>query len=777
MNDSSKSEAAEPIIKTRNHFLPIRLSAVWLLPCIAFLIVIWLVWKAVTEAGVVVEVRFDNGRGINQGKTEVRHNGIAVGKVIKMTMTDDLKAVNVELEIDRRMSPYLTDSSRFWLVQPEVNMAGISGLETLVSGKFIAFQPSDQGPRENKFVALETPPALGEQEDGLSLTLRAEELSSVQTGSPVYYRRLKIGEVSSYNLSANDQFVDVQIFISPRFTHLVKRNTRFWNAGGIDVSGSLTNLKVRTQSIVSMIQGGVSLYTPDWEASFPEAVEGDLFPLYRDYDEAEAGIAIDIHFPLDVAMSQGKTKILYHGMEVGLIKETEFKEDYSGIIAKAVVRPEAVKLMVDGARFWLVKPSIGLQGVTGLETLLGGRYVNMDVSQKAVRKAVSKRSFTGLAGQPPASLSAQGLHLKLRADSLGGVSHGSPVLYRKVPVGSVQSHEITDDGVLINILIKPRYQYLVNGSSRFWNVSGIKVQGGLQGFSIETGTLNSLLSGGIAFDTAVKGTEKIKNNTDFLLHSNASQAHQSGQKISLRFESAEGLQVGTKVKYKGLVVGQVTGLSLNPADGLISAETLLNENEEWLAREGSRFWLIRPKLGLTNTSNLETLVTGQYVEVVPTFSKGAQAQHTFKAEAVPLDDKPLPNGLRLELVSDQLGSIRRGNPVYYREIPVGKVTGYRLADPANQVLIFINIEDRYINLVTEKSRFWNASGIEVELGLFSGVNIRTESLEALLAGGIAFATPEAGGLVAAGSRFTMGKEVQSQWLQWSPAITLSLEAD
>ena len=763
-------EPARAKVKTHGSFSP-----VWLLPIIAFLIVVWLAWKTISEAGVMVNVQFENGRGIKQGKTEVRLNGIAVGKVKSMTMGDDLKSVNIAVEMDRKMAPYLTDDSQFWLVQPQVSVAGISGLDTLVSGNYIAFQPSNEGAENTQFVALSSPPALGEQEDGMSLTLRAKELSSIQAGSPVYYRRLKIGEVSSYDLSADDQYVDVQIFIKPQFARLVRRNTRFWNAGGIDISGSLTNLKVRTQSVVSMIQGGVSLYTPEWEQEFPEALQGDVFPLYRDYDEAEAGIAVEIHFPLNVALGQDKPRILFHGMEVGLIKDTELKDDYSGIVARAVVRPDAVNLMVKGARFWIVKPSIGLQGVTGLDTLLGGRYINMDVSQSDIQAAVPKRSFNGLASQPPASASAPGLHLKLRSDSLSGINHGSPVLFRKMQVGTVQSHELTDDGVLLKILVAPDFQHLVNSSSRFWNVSGITLQGGLQGFSIKAGTLNSMLMGGIAFDTPDRTADKVKNGAGFVLFSSVSQAHQSGQKIALRFETAEGLQVGTKIKYKGLVIGQVTGLKLEQREGLIVAEALLNENAEWLAHEGSRFWLVRPKLGLTNTANLETLVTGQYIEVMPGSSQDAPAKTYFSVELKAPDDQPLSTGLRLELVSEQLGSIRRGNPVYYREIPVGKVTGYKLADPANHVLIYINIEDRYKALVTEKSRFWNASGVDVKFGLFSGAKIRTESLEALLSGGIAFATPEIAEPVTPGYQFKMAKEADPQWLQWAPSISTSLE--
>ena len=768
---TDQPDAVPAAIKTR------RVSPIWLLPVVAFLIVIWLVWKTMDDAGVKVQVRFDSGRGIKQGKTEVRHKGLVVGRVQKLSMTDDLTGVLVEIEMDKRMTPYLTDKSRFWLVQPQVSVAGISGLDTLVSGNYIAFQPSVEGIKRKRFSALKTPPALGELEEGLSLTLRASELSSIQTGSPVYYRRLKIGEVSSYSLSHDDHSVDVQVFIQPEFTHLIRRNTRFWNAGGIDISGSLTNLKVRTQSVVSMIQGGVAFYTPDWEERQPPAFNGDIFRLYQDYDEAEAGTAIEIHFPLNVALGQEKPRILFHGKEVGFIKDTEFTEDYSGIVAKAVIRPEASNLMVEGTRFWLVQPSIGLEGITGLDTLLGGRYINMDVSQSDVKKAIQKRDYKGLAHRPPASPSAPGLHINLQAESLAGITHGSPVLFRKMSVGTVQSHELTEDGVSLQVLIEPEYQHLVNSSSRFWNVSGITLQGSLQGFSIKAGTLSSLLSGGIAFDTPDAHSADVSNGYQFALHDNVSQAHQTGVAIQLRSETAEGIRVGTRIKYKGLEVGQIKALRFNPEEGNITAETLLKESAEWLARDGSRFWLVRPKLGLANTANLETLVTGQYIEAQPSTMKNTIHKSVFTLEGHPPNDQPLSEGLRLELVSEQLGSLRRGNPVYYREIPVGKVTGYQLADSANHVLIFINIEKRYAPLVTSKTKFWNASGIDFKFGLFSGAKIRTESLEALLAGGIAFATPEAGPAVEKSARFIMAKEVQSQWLQWAPEIPLNSEPE
>ena len=760
-------QASEAEIKQSSGLTPI-----WLLPLAALLIVVWMGWKTLSEEGILVQVHFDSGQGIKVGKTEVRHNGLAVGKVRGMSMTDDLEGIEVEIEMDRHMAPYLTESSRFWLVRPQVTVAGISGLDTLVSGNFIAFRPSDKGAKRKTFTALKSPPSLGEGEAGLTLFLRAEELSSIQLGSPVYYRRLKVGEVSGYNLSEDNRSVDVEVFIKPEFTHLVRRNSRFWNAGGVDVSGSLTNLKVRTQSLVSMVQGGVSFYTPDWEDPEPPAGDGNRFSLHRDYDEAEAGIPVSIEFPLDVALGREKTRVLFHGMEVGLIKEIDFNSDYSGILARAVIRPDFGAILVEGARFWVVEPQIGLKGVSGLETLLGGRYVSMDVSQADMSRSETARFFTGYIHKPPASPSAPGLHLVLQAESLAGITHGSPVLYRKMPVGSVQSHQLSDTGVTVKVLIEPRFSHLVNSSSRFWNVSGLTLEGGLQGFKIRADTLNSLLSGGIAFDTPDPEAAVSKNKAVFSLYDDAVSAREKGIKIQLHFPTADGLQQGTRLKYKGLEIGRVSHLVLEGEGAGIVASVHLKENASWMARKGSRFWLVRPKLGLTNTANLETLVTGQYITVAPGTSATAEPQTRFIVEADIPDDQPQASGLRVELLSKRLGSIRRGNPVYYREVTVGKVTGFRLDNPADRVIIIVHIDERYASLVTEHSQFWNASGIDVDVGLFSGARIRTDSLEALLSGGISFATPSKAPPVASGMRFELADKVRKEWLEWTPGIEL-----
>src|SRR5690606_12120886 len=176
----------------------------------------------------------------------------------------------------------------------------------------------------------------------------------------------------------------------------------------------------------------------------------------------------------------------------------------------------------------------------------------------------------------------------------------------------------------------------------------------------------------------------------------------------------------------------------------------------------------------TRAANLETLVTGQYLEVLPASKPGAEQTH-FVISSGPPNVSAREDGLRLVLSAARRGSIKPGGLVSYREIPVGKVTSFELGPTSDGVLIHVLIGPRYAPLVRSGSRFWNASGIGVEAGLFKGVKVRTESLEALIAGGIAFATPnnpEMGGPAQPGQTFALHDEPIELWLQWAPKIAL-----
>jgi paraquat-inducible protein B len=250
--------------------------------------------------------------------------------------------------------------------------------------------------------------------------------------------------------------------------------------------------------------------------------------------------------------------------------------------------------------------------------------------------------------------------------------------------------------------------------------------------------------------------------------------------IKITFDSAEGLGKDTEIKYHGITVGKVNSVTFGPSLEKVFLSAHLDRNTSSLASEGTRFWVVKPEFGLSKISHLGTLITGDYIAVLPAMKKG-EPKYEFIGQRKPPSDKPPSDksaewGLNIILTADQLGSINVGDKVYYREIEVGEVTSYKLADTTEHIRIYLNIQKRYIPLVRENSVFWNASGIGVDFGLFSGLKIQTESLESMMSGGIAFATPDnkdMGELVKKNAVFPLRAKVNKQWLKWKPSIKLA----
>ena len=216
-----------------------------------------------------------------------------------------------------------------------------------------------------------------------------------------------------------------------------------------------------------------------------------------------------------------------------------------------------------------------------------------------------------------------------------------------------------------------------------------------------------------------------------------------GPTITISFETAEGIVAGkTKIKYKAVEIGSVDAIALSDDNSHVVATCSMSREHAAGLTEGARFWVVRPRIGAGGISGLGTLVSGAYITATPGPTDGKPARHFKGLETPPVAPEEAP-GLKLVFHADELGSVDVGSHVYHRQIQVGTVEGYRLAEDGKSVEIDAYIEPDYEKLVASNSRFWNASGIEVAVGM-GGVNIHTESLAALLEGGIAFDTPGGG---------------------------------
>ncbi|MBA1193920.1 MCE family protein [Pseudomonas entomophila] len=750
-------------------------SAIWILPLIALAIGGWLAWQAYSQAGVRIQVRFQTGEGIVANKTEVFYKGMSVGKVDSLELDTEGQNTGVvaTIEMNKEAEGHLTTGTRFWLVKPSVSLAGITGLETLVSGNYIAISPGEGEPTK-RFTALAKAPPLSDDEPGLHLTLKADRLGSLNRDSPVFYKQIQVGRVKSYKLSEDQDTVEVKVFIAPAYANLVRKHTRFWNASGISIDANLSGVKVRSESLASIVAGGIAFATPEHRKDSPPTDPSLPFRLYDDYDAAQAGIRIKLKLNDYEGLQAGRTPVMYKGIQIGSLKALRMEDNLTSATADLTLDPLAEDYLVEGTQFWVVKPSISLAGITGIEALVKGNYISFRPGEKGAKPM---REFEARAKAPPLDLRAPGLHLVLFADALGSLDVGSPVTYRQVKVGSVQSYQFAKNSnrILIGVHIEKEYANLVNGSTRFWNASGITLSGGLSGIKIKSESLQSLMAGGIAFDTPRPNVPLKRHIPRFRLLESEEAANRSGSLITIRVDRADGLKPGAAIRYKGLDVGSVESVDFTKDMQAVLLKARITQGADRIARAGTQFWVVKPALGLVRTENLETLVTGQYLEVLPaTKDRGAQQDFIALAQA-PESREPEP-GLPITLSAARKGSIKPGVPVTYREVPVGKVTGFELGPTADRVLIHVLIEPRYASLVHTGSRFWNSSGFGFDFGLIKGATIRTESLQTLIDGGVAFATPEGeqmGSQARPRQTFALFEEPQDEWLNWAPKIRVA----
>lgn len=745
-------------------------SIIWLLPLVALAITLWLGFQAYQNKGTTITVEFDNGSGIQANKTPVMYKGISIGKVTDLTLDKKTRNVIAILDIEKEAVPYLGKNSMFWLVSPKVSLAGITGLETIVSGVYISVEPVD-GPSGREFKALKEAPSLLDNAPGLHLTLKAEKLGSLDKGSPIYYKQLQVGEVINYQLAKDKKSVNIKILVNKPYENLVNNHTRFWNASGLTITGGFSGFKVHADSLVSLISGGIAFDNPEHQDTDDKFDASHTFKLYNDYVAAQAGVKVELKLTELAGLAENKTLVMNQGVQVGTLRKIKIDKDYTGAVAELSMDPRTEDLLNTDTEFWIVKPSISLTGISGIETLLRGNYIEVRFS----KKGKPTREFTVRHKAPPLNIDAPGLHLILKTQQLGSLDVGSPILFRQLKVGSIQSYQLSRDKqkVIIGIHIEPEYSSLINESTRFWNVSGVTVKAGLSGVEIKSDSLITLLAGGIAFETPNSAAKPIKGVKSFVLYPSEDRAKEKGEPITLKLNSAEGITEGTPINVRGLEVGTVEQVYLTKDLSGVIAKANISYGQDTILRNNSLFWVVKPELGLLKTANLGTLITGSYLEVLPG-TPNAPKQSTFTVSSEPpTATQQKESGLHIVLTAPRKGSLNIGVPVTYREIIVGKVTNFRLSPQADRVFIDLLIEPKYVPLVRENSQFWLSSGIEIKAGIFEGVKVRTESLETIMAGGISFATPDDIGKQSTKGRFfILHKEAKEPWLKWAPKIPL-----
>ncbi|MEO0649172.1 MAG: MlaD family protein [Planctomycetota bacterium] len=245
-----------------------------------------------------------------------------------------------------------------------------------------------------------------------------------------------------------------------------------------------------------------------------------------------------------------------------------------------------------------------------------------------------------------------------------------------------------------------------------------------------------------------------------------------GPTVWVELDSGHGLGPGDAVRYRGIDVGSVRTMQLAPGLDRVRLEVALEPHAGGLAREGTRFWVARPRVGPSGVSGLDTLVGARYLAVDPG-PAGAPARSRFDGLGEPPVEPAWGQGFEVTLEAATRGGVTAGAPVLYRQFPVGQVVSVGLSSDASTVEFALSIDPTYADLIRERTRFWESAGLELEFDLLGGLDLEFDGLESILAGSVALAAPnDPGPRVEAGRRFPLLGGPPEGWRGWRPDVPL-----
>jgi paraquat-inducible protein B len=271
-------------IKTRRF----SVSLVWIVPIIAVLVGISLVIHSIMQEGPTITVNFKTGSGLTANKTEVKYRSVVIGQVTDVELSDDQKSVNATIKLAKQAESFTREDSQYWVVRPRIGAGGVSGIDTLLSGDYIGADIGQANARAKNFKGLENPPPITYGEPGKRFTLHTQDLGSLDIGSPVYYRKIPVGQVVAYALDPDGKGVNIELFIHSPNDAYVTENTRFWNASGVDVNVGANGFSVKTESLSSILVGGIAFRAPEYSPDDKPAPEEYAYELFDDQQTALA---------------------------------------------------------------------------------------------------------------------------------------------------------------------------------------------------------------------------------------------------------------------------------------------------------------------------------------------------------------------------------------------------------------------------------------------------------------------------------------------------------
>ena len=718
--------------------------------------------------------------------TGVYYRNIEIGRVQGYRLQDD-DSVLINLYIEKDYSAIVREQSRFCNASG-VSISGklqhlkvqVESLASLLKGGILLQTPEQlkNSPAARNGQVFRLYKDLEEANYGIPMTLTLSSAVDIVEGdTKVVYRGIEAGFVKEIKINNDERkTVTAHILLDPRTELILRENTTFWLVKPEITPAGINNLR-------TLVSGSHITFKPG-DGKFRDHFE--ILPEPPADEPLRPGATLVLTTDGAVSFSP-QSPVLYKKIHVGEVVAIDLDPRGHGIRTTIFIYEPYLRLINRGSIFWQqsgVEADADLSGVrirTGplAEMFTGSINFTTPGGHAAGVGPVEKnhvfRLFTNYAEaiQTVPALRQPGLSVRLTTQDPGSLSVGSPLLFKGMTIGKVIGFEVDGDrqDVLIDCLIDLDHAGIVKGNTRFYNLSGVEISGGLDGVTMRTGSLQSIVSGGIGLLPA-PGPGPTRRSTTFPLYSDLQDALHAGDAVvQVTFdEPVDRLKVGTPIRYKGIDIGAVTNLNFTADLQAVVADIRMDRKFSPLFRTGTRIWIEEPEVSISGIKNPGAIVFGPYISFTP--GRGDLARAFVALAGPPQPFSTTGKGLNIVLETRNLGSLAPGAPVAYRQVQIGKVTGFTLSPTFQKVYIAIAIDPQFQHIIKDTTKFWNSSGASFSAGLFSGIHLETESLETIVRGGIALATPEEGGkAIVTGHHFLLHDAAEPAWLKWTPDLS------
>ena len=698
---------SETNIRNKINLLP------WLIPLVALIATIWLIYKNINEAGVEIVVNFKNASSLKEKKTFVKYKGFNVGKVVRLEIAEDVKSVNAYIKLNHKVADLLArQGSDFWIVEPRVSTSEISGLDTIISGSYIEvrLQTEDKKklkklPKMFSFQGTSHKPLKYYKEEGINITLEGNPNLNIQRGTPVFYKKIETGKVIGTKLINNE--VKVYINIYDRYKDLINSSTVFYKTSGLKLQAGFDGVDLEVESLASLISGGISFETLDEKAK--KLSKQSLFKLYENYEQIGLNKK-EITFTILNAkdLKANKTPIMYKGLEVGKISTIKDKSEFLEV--KASIDKKYEKYLSDKTKFYIVNSDLKNLEFDNMQTIVKGTFISF-----IPKKGIFKDSFKLYENYKKMKFEDM-VKVKLRANRFSNLNVGSEVYYKNVVIGRIVAQDFEKDlsTLLIDIVLEKKYKKLLNDKTMFYIISTPLIESKNLDFKVNFERVKPFVFGGIGIEYLPSNSKKVEKRywlyDSFMKLKKDQQKYLAGHRVKVKIDKNLLINEDVNITFNGIKIGFVE--DINRLENSSYATFFIENKYKDYIKDYSKFYY---QNGLELSAGLEGVKLK--MNSLNSLLKGSVAlsnKHKIKDKSLKKfkyklykDYESIPfKRFNITLKANQSYDLKKASKIFYKGIEVGQISSSTLSDDLKTVVIKAFLYDKYKSLSFGKPYYY-----------------------------------------------------------------------